>query len=249
METVILRTDKLEKSFGRVRALKGVDLSVDRGEVVGLVGENGAGKSTLIRILSGLYRPDAGSIYWKGKEVTIDSVKRARQFGIETVHEGGLTLGILSVSDNIFLTREVKNSIGPFRIIDKRRQAAMAAQVIAQLGLRVDVHKEVRLCSGGERQGTAIARALQFDAELLMLDEPDTGIAPSGRRSIMGFIRTIKERGLSCIYATPDVYRAQAVVDRFVVMVGGKAVENFPNTNGLDLERVESLMRLAVTEV
>jgi simple sugar transport system ATP-binding protein len=239
----LLRVEGLAKSFGKVRALDRVDLHVDTGEVVGLVGENGAGKSTLIRIISGLSEPDAGRICWKGQEVRIDSVRKARQLGIEAVHEGGLTLGILSVSDNIFLTREIKKSVGPFRFINKKAQDALATQAIAQLGLTLDVHREVQLCSGGERQGTAIARALQFDAQLLVLDEPDIGIAPSGRRRITGFIEAAKQKGLSCIFATPDVYRAQFVADRFVVMVRGTVAQVMANTKDLDLEQVEQYMR------
>jgi len=98
--------EKIEKWYGKVHALKGIDFSVDEGEIVGLIGENGAGKSTLIKIISGLYPPDKGGIYWEGKEVKIGSVKKARELGIETVHQSRLTIDTLDVSDNIFLGRE-----------------------------------------------------------------------------------------------------------------------------------------------
>ena len=245
MKENILRMENIEKWFGKVHALRGVDFSVDEGEVVGLVGENGAGKSTLIKIISGLYLPDTGKIYWRGKEVEIDSVKRARELGIETVHQGGLTIGILSVSDNIFLTREVKKSIGPIKIIDKEKQNRIAAQLTSELGLGIESsEQEVRLCSGGEKQGTAIARALQFKAELLILDEPTVGLAPSGRRKIIDFVKRIKERKLGCIFSTPDIYRASPVADRFIVLVRGKMVKEIVNTECLDLEEVEELLRI-----
>jgi simple sugar transport system ATP-binding protein len=245
MQENILRMDRIEKWFGKAHALKGVDFSVNEGEVVGLVGENGAGKSTLIKIISGLYPPNEGEIYWKGNKVKIDSVKKARELGIETVHEGGLTIGILSVADNIFLTREIKKYFGPIRIIDKEKQSKIAAQLTSGLGLGIESpEQEVRLCSGGEKQGTAIARALQFKAELLVLDEPDVGLAPSGRRKIIDFVRRVKERKLGCIFSTPDVYRASPVADRLVVLVRGKIVEEIENRENLDLEKVEELMRI-----
>jgi simple sugar transport system ATP-binding protein len=245
MRENIIRTEKIEKSFGRVHALRGVSFSVDKGEVVGLVGENGAGKSTLIKTISGLYPPDRGKIFWKGKEVKVKSVKKARELGIETVHQGGLTIGILSVSDNIFLTREVKKSIGPIRIIDRKKQQKIAAQLTSELGLGIKTpEQEVRLCSGGERQGTAIARALQFNSELLILDEPTDGLAPSGRRKIVDFVNTIRQRKLGCIFSTPDVYLASPVADRFIVLVDGRIVEEIENTEDLDLEEVEEKLRI-----
>ncbi len=245
MQKNILKMEKIEKWYGKVHALRGIDFSVDEGEIVGLIGENGAGKTTLIKIISGLYPPDKGEIYWKGKEVKIDSVKKARELGIETVHQGGLTIGVMNVSDNIFLARELKKTIGPMKIIDKIKQNERAIQLTSELGLEIESpEKEVQLCSGGERQGIAIARALQFKAKLLILDEPTAGMAPRGRHKIIDFIKRIKERKLSVIFSTPDVYRASPVVDRFFIIVRGKIVEEIENTETLDLEEVEELMKI-----
>lgn len=171
--------EKIEKWFGKVHVLRGVDFSVDEGEVVGLVGENGAGKS-----------------------------------------------------------------IGPIKIIDKEKQK-IVVQLTSELGLEIESPEQgIQLCSGGEKQGTAIARALQYEAELLILEEPTVGLAPSGRRKIIDFVKRIKERKLGCIFSTPDIYRASPVADRFFVLVRGKIVEEIENTEDLDLEEVEELIKV-----
>jgi simple sugar transport system ATP-binding protein len=245
MEKNLLGIEKMDKWFGRVRALNNVSLYINEGEVVGLIGENGAGKSTLIKILAGLCRPDKGKIFWKGKETIINSVKKARKLGIEALHQGGLTIDILSVSDNIFLTREIKKSIGPIKIIDRNKQNKIAAKLTESFGLAIESpEQEIRLCSGGEKQGTGIARALQFNADLLILDEPTDGLAPSGRRKVIDFVKRIKEKNLGCIFSTPDVYLASPVADRFILLSGGKIVEEIKNSEELDLEYVEDLMRI-----
>jgi len=241
----IIKMENIEKWYGKVHALKGVDFSVSEGEVVGLIGENGAGKSSLIKIISGLFPPDKGKIYWEGREVTIDSVKKARELGIETVHQGGLTINYMSVADNIFLAREIKKNVGPLKIIDKVKQNEKAIQLTSELGLKIDSpEKEVRLCSGGEKQGVAIARALYYKSKLLILDEPTEGIAPSGQKNILDFVRKIKEKNLSCIFSTPDVYIASPVVDRYVIIAQGKIIGEINNIATLDLEEIEEMMIL-----
>lgn len=245
MDSVLLELKNIEKWYGKVHALKGVNFHVNSGEVVGLIGENGAGKSTLIKIISGFLQPDKGEIFWKGENVKIESIKKARKLGIETVHQGGLTIGILSVSDNIFLTREIKKTFGPFKIIDRKKQSEIAERLTSELGLGISTaDQEVRLCSGGERQGTAISRALQFKAELLILDEPTVGVAPSGRKKVIDFIKKVKDKNVGCILSTPDIYRASVVADRFVTIVRGEIKSETYNTEDLDLEEVENKLKI-----
>ena len=192
----ILRMEDIEKWHGKVHAVKGVAFSVDKGEVVGLLGENGAGKSTLIKIISGLYPPDNGKIYWKGNDVRIGSVKKARELGIETVHQNRLTIDPLDVSENIFLGREIKRRLGPLRYIDKVKENEKAAQLTAELGLRIDSpEREVQLCSGAEKQGIEVARAIEFHAELLILDEPTVGLNIEGIDQLRRFIKKITDQG------------------------------------------------------
>ncbi len=242
----MLRLENISKSFGRVQALNSVNLTVAQGQVLGLIGDNGAGKSTLVKIISGLLRPDSGQIFWRGQPVEIGSVKRARALGIEAVHEGGLTIGILSVSDNIFLTRELKKSFGPFKIIDRRRQDQVAAAMTAELGLAIDSpQQEIRFCSGGERQGAAIVRALQHQSSLVILDEPTSGLAPGAVHKIFDFVRKLKEKNLSCIFVTPDIYRAAEVADSFAIMVNGALLETIDNGPNLNLDEVEERLNPA----
>jgi simple sugar transport system ATP-binding protein len=240
----ILKMENIHKWFGKVHALAGVDFSVDAGEVVGLIGENGAGKSTLIKIISGIYPPDEGKIYWKGKEVSIPSVEKARELGIETVHQDRAVIGTLSVAENIFLAREPKKAVGPLKIIDHNKMRKRAVELTKELGLKIDSPtKEARLCSGGERQGVAVARALQFEAELVILDEPDAGLATSGRLKIYNFIKKLSREERGCVYVTPDAYRAVPIADRFVVLANGKVMADIINKD-LSANRLESLMRI-----
>ena len=242
MQENIIRMEKIEKSFGRVHALRGVDFSVGKGEVVGLVGENGAGKSTLIKIISGLYPQDKGKIFWKGKEVKIGSVKKAREIGIETVHQGGLTIGILSVSDNIFLTREVKKAIGPIRIIDRKKQHKIAAQLTSELGLGIKTpEQEVRLCSGGEKQGIEVARAIEFEAELLILDEATVGLTMEGIDQLSRFVHKVTDKGAGCIFITHNFRHILDLADRFVLMARGNIVARLLNKD-VDVAKIEELI-------
>jgi len=242
MQENILRMEKIEKWFGKVHALRGVDFSVDEGEVVGLVGENGAGKSTLIKIISGLYSPDKGKIYWKGKEVEIDSVKKARELGIETVHQSRLTIDTLDVSENIFLAREIKKSIGPIKIIDKEKQKKIAVQLTSELGLEIESpEQEVRLCSSAEKQGIEIARALEFEAELLILDEPTVGLTIEGIDQLRRFVHKVTKKGTGCIFISHNFRHILDLADKFVIMARGNIMEKLPNED-IDVEKIEELI-------
>lgn len=241
LEANILRVEHIEKWYERVHALKGVDFAVDRGEVVALVGENGAGKSTLIKIVSGLFPADAGKVFWKGKEVKIESVKKAREFGIETVHQTRLTIDTLDVSENVFLARELKKRLGPIRYIDKTKQDDRVTRLISELGLGISPEKAVQLCSGAEKQGIEVARALEFRAELLILDEPTVGLNLAGIDQLKKFVRRMTERNMGCIFITHNFRDVLDLADRFVVMVRGAIVANLPNQN-LSVEGIESLL-------
>ncbi len=242
MKKNIVKMEKIEKWYGKVHALRGIDFSVDEGEIVGLIGENGAGKTTLIKIISGLYPPDKGEIYWKGKEVKIDSVKKARELGIETVHQGGLTIGVMNVSDNIFLARELKKTIGPMKIIDKIKQNERAIQLTSELGLEIESpEKEVQLCSGGERQGIEVARAIEFEAKLLILDEPTIGLTIEGIDQLERFIRKMTKKKTGCIFITHNFRHILDIADRFVIMARGNIVAKLSNKN-IKVEEIEEFI-------
>jgi simple sugar transport system ATP-binding protein len=242
MEPDILRVEKIEKWYGSVHALRGVDFSVASGEVVGLIGENGAGKSSLIKIISGLYSPDAGRIFWKGKEVKIESVKKARELGIETVHQIRLTIDNLDVSENIFLARELRKRLGPISYIDKAAQDRRAAELIRELGLNIESpRKKVESCSGAEKQGVEVARALEFKADLLILDEPTVGLSLAGIDQLRQFVRSMTSRGMGCIFITHNFRHVLDLAHRFVVMVRGMVVDELVNRD-LSVEQIESML-------
>ena len=168
----VLRTEHVEKSFGRITALKDINLQLRRGEVLGLLGDNGAGKSTLMKIFTGYYQPSAGQLYFEGRPVHFRSVSHARQLGIETVYQDLALVDQLSVYRNMFLQREpVFGSV--LGILDERRMRQRAIEMLEHMQVRVpSVDVDVAKLSGGQRQAVAIARAVYQKAKVLLLDEP-----------------------------------------------------------------------------
>ena len=241
MSKNILSLENIEKSFGKVRSLRGVDFKVDQGEVVGLVGENGAGKSTLIKIISGLFPPDRGRILWEGREVSIGSVKKARELGIETVHQHRLTVDTLEVSDNIFLGREIKKSFGPFKFIARAAQRRRAAELMEELGLDQNPGRLVSRCSGAEKQGLEVARALQFNARLLILDESTVGLNIEGIKQLRRFTNKVTSGGVGCIFITHDFRYILDLAHRFVFMSQGRIVAELPNKD-IDVKKLEEFI-------
>lgn len=221
----LVRVEDIYKWYGKVQALKGINLEVYPGEVVGLIGDNGAGKSTLIKILSGVLYKNRGKIYWKGEEVNIFSVKEARNLGIETVYQDQAVIGCLSVAQNIFMGRQPVKSWGPIKILDKSKMREESEKLAKDLKLNIpSADQEVRFCSGGERQGVAISRAMYFKAKLVILDEPTTALAISGVNKVLNFITRLKEEKIASIFVTHNLYHVYPVADRFVVLSRGEKV-------------------------
>lgn len=215
----------LWKSFGAVTALRGASLALKKGEVLALLGDNGAGKSTLIKILAGVYRPDRGEMIVDGRPVDFRaySVSRARAAGIETVYQERSLGERQPLWRNVFAGRPLRNRLG---FIDARREKAETMKLLADvLGLKgAGLHADasVLTLSGGERQGLAIARAMYFDASIIVLDEPTTALAVSEAEKVLAFVARIREAGKSCIFIShelPHVYRA---ADRFALMERGR---------------------------
>ena len=237
-----LRMEKIHKFYGSVHALKGVDFEVGFNEVVGLVGENGAGKSTLIGIISGSIQKSSGRIFVKGKEVEIPSVKAARDLGIETVYQDQAVIDIMSVSKNIFLNRELLRP-GLIKLMDMERMRREAEGVTSLLGLNISPDQEVRFCSGGERQGVAIARAMYFKAELVILDEPTAALSISAAQKVLEFVRQLKDSGVSCILISHNLYHVCPVADRIVVLGRGEKVADM-RMEETSIEELEQIMTL-----
>jgi len=237
----LLRMEDIQKWYGAVRALDGIDFRVDAGEIVGLIGDNGAGKSTLIEILAGVQSQSSGDIYWNGDPVEIRSVEEARELNIETVFQDQAVIENRSVAENIFLGRELTRSIGPLELLDMDRMREEAAELTEELDLTIATpDQEVRFCSGGEKQGVAIARALYFDAELIILDEPTTALAVSGVQTVLNFIEQLRESGTACVFITHNLRHVYSVADRFVVLSNGEKVADLEK-EATNVDELESL--------
>ncbi len=222
-----LRAEGIEMWFGNVGALTGVDLSVGRNEIVGLIGDNGAGKSTLIKIITGVLRPSAGSLYIRDREVGLQdySVFRAHQYGIETVHQERSLCEKQPLWRNFFVGRQITNRLG---FIDVRKQKELAQEILLKsIGFRgagITVDTTVGDLSGGERQGIAIGRAMHFNADLILLDEPTAALGVKEVRKVLEFVDDIKTSGRACLYIEHNLAHVHAVADRIVIMDRGTIV-------------------------
>lgn len=239
----IIRMEDIQKWYGEVHALKGVDFSIYPSQAVGLIGDNGAGKSTLIKILAGLIKANDGKIFHRGKEVQIDSVEKARELGIETVFQEQAIVDPLSVSRNIFLGRELTKSIGVGEIVDEDKMKEETEKLLSRLNLEISSpEQEAQFCSGGERQGVAIARAMHFDADILILDEPTRALSVSGIEKVQDYVRHVKDEGTGVVYITHDLNRVFPIADRFVFLSRGEKEKDVDKQSS-SLEELSQLYR------
>ena len=251
MSDELVRMEHVNKFFGRVQALNDVTLSVQRNEIVGLLGDNGAGKSTLIKILSGALRADTGDIYMHGKKVDIRSTSDAIAQGIETIYQDSALVTQLSIARNLFLGREPVR--GP-RLLDRLDQKSMN-EVARDLLKRVGITKEippttpVSALSGGERQAVAIARAMHFDSDLIILDEPTNNLGVDETKGVLRFVRGARDSGHSCILIAHNIYHVFQVVDRIIVLRRGKKVADDIDPKQTTIQAVEGIITgLAISE-
>ncbi|MCS7174995.1 ATP-binding cassette domain-containing protein [Pseudothermotoga sp.] len=228
MNQPLVEMRNIKKSFGKVRALKGVDFSVGRAEVVGLLGDNGAGKSTLIKVLVGYYQPDEGEIYFEGKRVRFSSPREARELGIETVYQDLALVNLMPLWRNFFLGRELVHRFGPVKWLNRKKMRKVALEALADIGISVrNVDDTVAFLSGGERQAVAIARAIHFGAKLLILDEPTAALSVGETRRVLEHILEAKRRGISVIFITHNIYHVYEVADRLVVLERGEKIGEY----------------------
>jgi simple sugar transport system ATP-binding protein len=244
MADELVRMDRINKYFGRVQALNDVTLSIGRNEIVGLLGDNGAGKSTLIKILSGALRADSGDIFLRGKKVDIRNTTDAISQGIETIYQDSALVPQLSIARNLFLGREpVKNP----RLFDRLDQNAMnevARDLLKEVGITKEIPPTtpIHALSGGERQAVAIARAIFFESELIILDEPTNNLGVDETKGVLRFIRNARDAGHSCIFIAHNIHHVFQVVDRIIVMRRGKKVADDIDPTHSNIESVESVI-------
>jgi simple sugar transport system ATP-binding protein len=228
MEPYRLELRHIFKSFGEVQSLRDINFQVGMNEVVGLLGDNGAGKSTLIKIITGYHQPDSGEILFKGQPVEHLSVPLARRLGVETVYQERALADQQNLWRNIFMGRELTGRFGFLNI--KRMQQETERLMRSELGftsLAVSPESQIMSFSGGEKQGVAIVRALYFQAELIILDEPTMGLALSETRKLLNFVRDIRRAGKSAVFIDHNVFHVYEVADRIVLLDRGSVAGEF----------------------
>ena len=243
-----LELRNVSKVFGEVQALENIDFQLGRNEVVGLLGDNGAGKSTLIKIITGYHQPTSGEIYFDGQKVEHLTVPLARQLGVETVYQERALADLQSLWRNIFLGREITTAMG-FLDIDRMRTEThrLMSQSMGFTSSAVNPDSRVGTFSGGEKQGVAIVRALYFDAEIIILDEPTMGLSLKETAKLVNFVRGIREAGKSAIFIDHNVVHVYDVADRIVVIDRGSIAGQF-FTKDISLDSLmEKMIRVAET--
>ena len=218
----LLKMVNICKKFGVVRALENVSLDVDRGEIVGLLGDNGAGKSTLIKILTGVFPATSGEIYFEGEKICFASPQEARKMGIETVYQDLSLIDLMTISRNFFLGREPVRKKGLFTWLDRKKINKDCRVILENIGIRVRSPEEyVSVLSGGERQAISIGRCMYFNAKLIILDEPLTALSVKESRKALKYIEEAGDSGVSVIFITHNVHHVYPVSDRFVILDKG----------------------------
>jgi simple sugar transport system ATP-binding protein len=225
----LLELRNVSKTFGEVGALHDVNFHVGANEIVGLLGDNGAGKSTMIKIMTGYHRPDpGGEVYWKGQRLDHFSVAKARELGINPVYQERALADQQSLWRNIFLGRELTSRFG---VLDLKKMRSETARLMQEhMGFTssaITPESPVKTMSGGERQGVAITRALYFQAELIILDEPTMGLSLSETKKALDFVEGIKRAGKSCIFIDHNIFHVYPVADRIVVLDRGTVAGQF----------------------
>lgn len=223
----IVQLKNVGKSYGPVVSLQDVSLDIGSNEIVGLIGDNGAGKSTLIKIMTGVEPPTSGEVSIRGERIDFAnySVQRAHELRIETVYQSS-SLGVKQpLWRNFFVGRPITNSLGFIKVKEQKRLSEkIMRETIGFRGAGIDVDTPVGRLSGGERQGVAIGRAMHFESDLIVLDEPTVALALSEVEKVLNFIRSIKENGRSCIYIEHNIHHVHAVCDRLVILDRGRLV-------------------------
>ncbi len=230
MTDPILSCRQIDKWYSGVHAVKGVSLDIQPGEALGLVGDNGAGKSTLINIISGVQMADSGSVRFEGQEVSIRSPRDAMTLGIETIYQYNSMVPSMSIARNLFIGREpLKVKFGRFGTIDLKKMREESVQAIADVDLHLRTPDAlVGELSGGQRQGVAIARAMHFKSKLMILDEPTNHLSVKETNKVLGFVKSLKDQGVTSIFISHNIHHVFECCDRIVAMARGEIVLDKP---------------------
>jgi simple sugar transport system ATP-binding protein len=221
----LLDLEDISKRFGGLQALKDISLTLYRGEVLALAGDNGAGKSTLIKTISGVHKPDTGSIKYCGKPIHLETPHQARDAGIETIYQDLAIADNLDVGGNVFLGREMVKRICGLPFVDRHRMREEALVTLQDLDIHIQ-HPEnpLRSLSGGQRQSVAIGRAIHWKARVLIMDEPTAALGVPEQRKVMEIIQKLKKSGVGVIFISHNLNDIFQVSDRILVLRRGEKV-------------------------
>jgi ABC-type sugar transport system ATPase subunit len=238
-----MEVKNISKNFGTVRALCNVSFDIERGKILGLVGDNGAGKSTLLKILSGDLQPSSGNIYLKGKEIRFNSPADAMKMGIAIAYQFLELVDIASVWENFFMGRELtKRRIGPFAFLDIEKMKHLTAEAITKHGPKLDVEREVIELSGEQRQIIAISRAIEADPKILLLDESFTLLSLEGRKEIVDFLGNVNKKcDITMVIVSHDLDLIKKLSHYIMVLRSGEKVF-FGRTDEISIDEIVKYM-------
>ncbi len=239
MVNSIIQMKNISKSFPGVKALDDVSFYLNVGEAHALVGENGAGKSTLMKILSGIYTKDSGTILMNNEEVSINNVRDAQDLGIIMIHQDLNLMNHLTVAENIFIGREFKKTMPLF--LDSKTQNEKSREIFARLNLEIDPTVKVGDLSVAKQQMVEIAKALSYDSKILIMDEPTSSLTDSEIEDLFRVVRTLKEEGRSIIYISHRLEELKQITDRITVMRDGLYIDTV-QTQEADIDEVIKMM-------
>ncbi|WP_421759604.1 ATP-binding cassette domain-containing protein [Devosia sp.] len=220
----VLELENISKHFGAIHAVTDVSLSIEPGEVVGLMGDNGAGKSTLVKMIAGNFPPSGGGMRMDGKPVHLHSPLDARRHGIEIVHQDLALCNNLTAAANVYLGRELRRGVWPFSVLDYAGMYEKAGKLFAELKSETRPRDLIKMMSGGQRQAVAIARTMLSDAKIVLMDEPTAAISVRQVAEVLNHIKQLRDRGIAIVlisHRMPDVF---TVADRVIVMRRGRKV-------------------------
>ena len=220
----VLELVNVSKHFGAIQAVNDVSFALQKGQVVGLMGDNGAGKSTLVKMIAGNFRPSHGSLRMDDRELVMNRPVEAREHGIEIVHQDLALCNNLTAAANVFLGRELRMGWGPFRVLDYGAMYKRSAEIFAELKSETRPRDLVKKMSGGQRQAVAIARTRLSDAKIVLMDEPTAAISVRQVAEVLNLIRRLRDQGIAVVLIThrmPDLFD---VADRVIVMRRGRKV-------------------------
>ncbi|ALU44023.1 ribose transport system ATP-binding protein [Pseudoalteromonas rubra] len=228
LDQIALEVRDVHKRFGGVHALKGVSFTINKGEVVGLLGDNGAGKSTLVRCISGIHPPDEGAILVNGQPVHIDSPLASREAGIETVFQDLAMVPEFDITENLFLNREIRHKNPILRRLgwlDKKAMEKRAKKALNRLNSRIPSYQEqIHRLSGGQRQAVAIARAVNWGADIVIMDEPTAALGVEQSAQVNELINVISSQGVAVLLISHNMQHVVETCDRAVVLYQGQSV-------------------------